>query len=179
VWWWMATALAGPCSASGLSEGVTAFSAVRAEVLPELAAMATAEACRLPKGAEEALRSIAQVGPSHRPLLDLQLATEAVDLWVAACPAGPKVLADQATLAPNERRGALWTACGLDEERGFSEAEWLAAPGPLVVAPILVPAFLASQGVDAPTVRAYARALAGISDRPEDNQVDTFEPLYP
>ena len=119
------------------------------------------------------------VGPGQRPLLDLQLAIDAVDAWVAACPAGPQVLADMASLPASAHRGHLFDACGLDEGAGFTRGEWTASDSPLRVAPLLVPALLRGAGADEATVRAYARALAGISDRPEDNQVDTFVPLYP
>ena len=179
MWWMWTVALAGTCSSADLAKGVEAFPFVDQEQLPELAAVAAVQACKLPKPAAEALEQVAMVGPEHRGLLDLSLAAHAVTLWIAACPAGPGVLAEMGALARSEQRAHLWSACGLTEARGFTEAEWLAAPGPLLVAPLLVPAFLKDHGANATTVRAYARALAGISDRPEDNQVDAFVPLYP
>ncbi len=62
---------------------------------------------------------------------------------------------------------------------GGSEKEWVASSG-LTVAPILLGEWLtANGGADKTSAKVYARALAGISDRAQDNPVKEFKPLIP
>jgi hypothetical protein len=168
-----------PCDPAGLQEGVDALASVGASSQVALAAAAIAEACPRAGSLRTALAEVQQVPPDFLPRVDAQLAVAAPADWTAACRGGPGALADAMQRPLAEQRPALWEACAGAERGHFSAAEWSAAPG-LAVAPILLGHWLvAVGGVSEATARIYARALAGISDRPEDDPVRSFRPLVP
>jgi len=175
----MSVALAGPCGAEDLKKGVEALATIEPEHQVTLATAALAIACNFPKPMEELMGQYQQMPPEYLAMIDLKLATVAIGDWVQACPGGPNALAEMMQLAPSEQRSHIYGACKLEDNGHYTREEWTASSG-LTVAPILLGDWLVRLGgADKKQARAYARALAGISDRAQDNPVKTFEPLIP
>lgn len=178
--WLMAVALGAKvqCDAGELDKAAEAIATMEAKHLAVVATVALTEACRLPAPVAEALRDVPRAPPEMAPMLDMRLAAVAPERVEQACPGGLKALSAVATLAPADKRPRLWRSCAVALSPFVTEAEWTASSG-LVVAPLLFGPWLVELGAEPQTARALTRALAGISDRPQDNPVRRFQPLVP
>lgn len=153
-------ALAAPaCHPGAVADGAGALAQVSVDMQPVLAAAAIAEACRLPTRIEEALANYGSVSPDQARLVDARAAEE-IGLWVAACPAGPGVLAKAMSLRPPDARASVYEGCALDRLKMFDKAEFSAATGALVLSVMM--ADWLPRNADAKLARPLVRALAGI-----------------
>ncbi len=141
----------GPCDDGQLARVSEAIGSVSAEHRVQLASQGLAEACTLPEPIEKGLTGIPAAPPSMLPLLDLQVAAEAPEVWKAACPGGPEVLADVATKVDREARQRIWSGCEL-EKKGWSEAKFTSATGARAL-PVMLEHLLADE-------RAFDRRMA-------------------
>lgn len=153
------SAHAADCDRDAVGKVVGALGAVDASMRVELAALGVAEACKQPN--VKALAQVAQLPPDMRRLIDMKVGAEALELWMATCPKGPGALAAASREAAPADRVALWETCSMEARGHFTQSEWTGATG-LVVAPLLVGAWLEADGVAKDQARAIARALAGL-----------------
>jgi hypothetical protein len=133
----------GPCDDAQLSEVTRALGSVSAEFRVQLASQGLAEACTLPDPIERGLTGIPAAPPTLLPMLDLQVAAEAPEVWKAACPGGPEVLADAATKSDGDARERIWSACDL-AAKGWPKDKYLSASGARAL-PVMLEHLLADE----------------------------------
>lgn len=148
-----------PCDAPAVEALASALAGAEDPVV--VAAAGWAKLCP----ADAVLASqVAQVASSRREswwLVELQTGVVDAYGWHAACSGGGLALSMATKLDPADRRPYLWKHCALEKLGAFSEAEWAAAPG-LMVIPVLAARTLADGGIPAERARPIVRALAGL-----------------
>lgn len=131
----------GPCSELG--KVTSALGQVPDHLRTQLVAQGLAEQCELPPPVREGLLGVAQGMPGMTRMVDLRVASEAPELWAAACPGGPAALASSMQLRDADARRALHTDCALGRH-GWSADGFARARGPVVL-PIVLAELLKSE----------------------------------
>ena len=126
----------GPCDSGELKKVADAVAMVDARQRQQVAAMGLTEACTLPAPVIQGLNGVANGFPDSAALVDMRVAADAPELWLAACPGGPRTLAEAMRLAGPDARRKVHQECKLDRY-GWGPDSFAKANGPLVLTVIL------------------------------------------
>ncbi|MEQ1569603.1 MAG: hypothetical protein ABMA64_28460 [Myxococcota bacterium] len=151
---------AGPCDGSAFDEVVWAAAKVDAQTRPALVGQGLSEACNLPEPLEKGLMDVGALPPEMRAMSEMSLLADHPELWVAACPAGPGVLAEAISLRSSDRGRFLFEKCDLGR-LGFTADGLARANGSVLLAIVTAQALLGG-GAPAAETGLLCRALAGV-----------------
>jgi len=112
------------CDADGLKKVEAVLSQVQVEHQQHLAFAGVREACTLHPALDQAAQASYNFAPQEAALMEARAVAAAPELWMAACPGGPRLVAQLIALAPNQRAAPLYEGCNL-KRFGISAAAYL------------------------------------------------------
>ncbi len=157
----LSTAMAAPCDRGAVQEIVEALDEAPGDMRASMATMGIAQACTGSPGLTAAALALVQSPPDYAPMLDAKAVLDDPHLWLKLCPNGLEVAQTVVQVAPQEKRGVLWSGCNLADTHWFSGKEWSAATGTAFV-PLMAGQALRDSRIQPDVTRTVVRALAGI-----------------
>lgn len=150
-------AMAGPCDRSRMTEVAAMASSIDASIRPNFAAAALAEVCPgVPLTA--GLDALGASPPEYRRMTEMQWLSEHPDAWLAACPAGPGVLAEALSAAPADGARLIAERCELSQ-LGFVAADLQGDGYPLLA--VVLRKALREAGAPSVETTRLTKVLAG------------------
>lgn len=149
------------CDVSAVAELSVRLAEAAAPERTRTAARAWGALCTGDGVLDTQVRQVESASPDQVQLVDLQTAMMDGWDWNRVCPGGQLTLSMATKLDPAAGRAHLWKGCELQRTAAFTEAEWTAARG-AVVMPLLAWRVLTEGGIDPSGARGIVRALAAV-----------------